>query len=93
VSLRITDAVIWHETADGVSLYHTETGEFLTLNESGAKIWVLLDDDGDRESLITRLSLLYAAGNPTARRRIQADVDEFIGSMVEGGLLVESVPA
>jgi hypothetical protein len=93
MSLRIADAVIWHETADGVSLYHTETGEFLTLNDSGAKIWVLLADDGDRESLISRLSLLYAATNPTTRGRIRSDVEEFLRTMVEGGLLAESVPA
>jgi hypothetical protein len=93
VSLHISDAVIWHETADGVSLYHIETGEFRTLNTTAAKIWVLLADDGEREAVITRLSLLFAGGNAAISARIRADVDAFIDTMVGQGLLDEKVPA
>jgi hypothetical protein len=90
VSLQVSDAVIWQETAGGISLYHTETGEFRTLNETGAKIWVLVESDGEREPVISKLSLLFAARSAAMSSRIRAEVDEFINSMVEDGLLIES---
>jgi hypothetical protein len=90
VSLQVNDAVIWQETAGGISLYHTETGQFLTLNETGAKIWVLVESDGEREPVISKLSLLFAGRNAVLSGRIRADVDGFINSMVEDGLLTES---
>lgn len=93
MSLHISDAVIWNETADGVSLYHIESGEFRTLNATAAKIWVLIADDGEREAVITRLSLLFAGGNAAIGARIRADVDAFVDTMVSQGLLDEKVPA
>ena len=93
MSLIINDSVIWQETAGGVSLYHAETGEFLSLNETGAQIWVLLADDGEREPVITKLSLLFGGPSPIVKQRIRTEVDAFIDSMVAGGLLAESVAA
>ncbi|MFI7544722.1 PqqD family protein [Actinoplanes sp. NPDC049599] len=93
MSLHISESVIWNETAGGVSLYHTDTGEFLTLNETGAQIWVLLAADGDRESVINRLCLLFGGPSTTIRNRIRADVDAFIDDMIRDGLLAESVAA
>lgn len=90
MSLRVSDAVIWQESASGISLYHTETGRFLTLNETGAKIWVLVDSDGEREPVISKLSLLFAGRNNPLGNRIRTEVDEFIDSMVADGLLVEA---
>lgn len=90
MSLRVNDAVIWQESAAGISLYHTETGKFLSLNGTGAKIWVLLESDGEREPVISKLSLLFAGRNAALSSRIRAEVDEFIDSMVEDGLLTES---
>ncbi|MEU4380511.1 PqqD family protein [Micromonospora echinofusca] len=93
MSLHISDAVIWNEMGDGVSLYHVETGEFRSLNDTAAKIWVLLSDDGDPEAVKTKLSLLYGAGNAAIGARIRADVDAFLDTMVERGMLVETVQA
>ena len=93
MSLHISESVIWNETAGGVSLYHTDSGEFLTLNETGAQIWVLLAVDGDRESVINRLSLLFGGPSTTIRNRIRTDVDAFIDGMIRDGLLAESVAA
>lgn len=90
MSLQVSDAVIWQETGEGVSLYNTETGDYVTLNGTGAQIWVLVASDGAREPVISKLSLLYAGPNAELESRISADVDHFIASMVEGGLLVES---
>jgi hypothetical protein len=93
VLLDISENVIWHEMADGVSLYHIETGEFRTLNATAAQIWALLADNGDRAAVVTRLSLLYAAGNAAIAARIRSDVDAFVADMVSQGMLVEAVPA
>ncbi|HEX6499669.1 MAG TPA: PqqD family protein [Micromonosporaceae bacterium] len=90
MSLHINDSVIWHETSGGVSLYHTETGKFLSLNETGAQIWILLAGDGEREPVISKLSLLFGGPNQAIRERIRSDVDAFIDLMIEDGLIAES---
>ncbi|MEV6602175.1 PqqD family protein [Actinoplanes sp. NPDC051346] len=87
--MRISESVVWQETADGISIYHTESGEFRTLNETAAKIWVLVDGDGAREPVRTKLSLLYGGGNPALTGRIRAEVDRFVDTMIEGGLFTE----
>lgn len=90
MSLQVSDSVIWQETEDGVSLYNTETGDFVTLNGTAAQIWVLVASDGDREPVVSKLALLYGGANPDLSSRIGADVDEFLVAMVRDGLLLES---
>ncbi|MEW9532573.1 PqqD family protein [Microbispora sp. NPDC049125] len=89
MSLRINDAVIWQETAEGVSLYHTETGDFRTLNATGSRIWMLVASDGEREPIVAKLSREFAGSNAAVSRRIQADVRTFIGTMIESDLIEE----
>jgi hypothetical protein len=93
VSLQISDSVIWQESGEGVSLYHLETGDFMTLNETGAKIWKLVDSDGERDMIISALSLEYGGTSVIVGARIRSDVQTFITSMLEGGLLAETGPA
>lgn len=93
MSIQVSDSVIWQESASGVSLYHSETGDFRTLNETAAQIWILAANDGEREPIIAKLSLLFGGANAAVAGRIRADVDEFIDAMVESGHLVESVDA
>ncbi|MEV7521338.1 PqqD family protein [Streptomyces sp. NPDC091371] len=88
--ISISDAVIWQESGEGISLYHTESGEFRTLNASAAQIWALLEEDGDREAVIRKLSLLFGGSNTVLTARIRADVDAFITSMIEAELLQET---
>ncbi|AWZ06449.1 MULTISPECIES: PqqD family protein [unclassified Streptomyces] len=90
MSLHISDAVIWQETPDGISLYHSESGDFRTLNSTAAQIWALVESDGDRETVIRNLSLLFAGHNAVMTARIRAEVDAFISSMVEADLLQET---
>ncbi|MFF3209709.1 PqqD family protein [Streptomyces sp. NPDC002886] len=90
MSLHISDAVIWQETGDGISLYHSESGDFRTLNATAAQIWALVESDGDRETVITNLSLLFAGHNPVMTARIRAEVDAFISSMIEADLIEET---
>ncbi|WP_185949411.1 PqqD family protein [Microbispora sp. KK1-11] len=92
MSLRISEAVIWQETGEGVSLYNTETGDFHSLNDTGSRIWRLVASDGEREPVMFKLSREFAGSNSAMSRRIVADVEEFIGAMIEQGL-IEEVPA
>lgn len=92
ISLQISDTVIWQESAGGVSLYNIETGDFLTLNETATKIWTLVASDGEREKIISKLSLQYAGTNPAISGRIRTEIDDFLDSMVKGGLLAEDGP-
>ncbi|MEU8269406.1 PqqD family protein [Sphaerisporangium sp. NPDC049002] len=92
MSLQISDAVIWQETAEGISLYHTETGEFHALNETAARIWALVASDGEREPIISKLSREFAGSNALVSARIRMDVEDFIGMMIKGEL-IEELPA
>ncbi|NUO99649.1 MAG: PqqD family protein [Nonomuraea sp.] len=89
MSLRISDAVIWQETGDGISLYHTETGDFHSLNETASKIWEYVASEGEREKIIARLAEEFAGDNALVTVRIMRDVDEFVAGMVKEGLLEE----
>jgi len=52
-----------------------------------------VDSDGERESVISKLSLLFGGRNNALGSRIRADVDKFLDTMVADGLLTESGPA
>jgi hypothetical protein len=90
VFLQISDAVIWQETADGASLYNTETGDFLSLNETGARIWALVADGAERAKIISKLSLQFAGTHAVLSGLIHTDIHGFIDSMIEGGLMTEA---
>ncbi|MFI5496404.1 PqqD family protein [Actinoplanes sp. NPDC051859] len=87
--MHISESVVWQETNDSISIYHTESGKFRTLNETAAKIWLLVDGNPDRESVRTQLGLLYGSGNVALTGRIRIEVDRFINGMVEAGLFIE----
>jgi hypothetical protein len=93
VFLQISDAVIWQDAGEFVSLYHLDHGEFLTLNESGAKIWKLVDSEGDLDGIVARLSMEYAGSSTAMTGRIRGEVRRFVDSMVKRGLLAEGQPA
>ncbi|MEV4807719.1 PqqD family protein [Nonomuraea sp. NPDC049421] len=90
MSLRISDAVVWQETGEGISLYHTETGDFRTLNETGSKIWLAVAGGGEAQPVASTLSREFAGTDPALIKRIVADVHAFIGTMVDQGMFEES---
>ncbi|MEV7964504.1 PqqD family protein [Sphaerisporangium sp. NPDC088356] len=92
MSLQINDAVIWQETEEGISLYHTETGEFHSLNATAARIWTLIASDGEREPIISKLSREFAGSSALVSSRIRMDVEDFIGTMIKDEL-IEELPA
>lgn len=93
MSLRISDSVVWQETAEGISLYHIETGDFRTLNETATRIWALVAADGERDAVISRLSREFAGSNAAMGGRVRADIEEFLGLMIADGLMAEGEPS
>lgn len=87
--LQVNEAVIWQDTADGISVYHIETGEFLMINGTGAQVWALLADGGAREPVTEQLALLYAGTDAGRVAHIRSEIDSFIDSMIEQGLIDE----
>ena len=55
----------------------------ISLNESGAFLWGLLQEDTTRESLIESMLKEYDVDRET----VEKDVDQFLNNMKEAGLL------
>lgn len=89
MAIQVSDSVIWHENAGGVSLYHTETGDFHTLNETGSKIWILIASHGEWEPIISKLLDEFAGNNSAVTIRILTDAKAFLCSMIERGWIEE----
>jgi hypothetical protein len=89
MSLLISDAVIWHESAGSVSLYHTEIGDFHTLNETASKIWMLVASEGEWKPILSKLVDEFAGNNTAVNIRIVTDAKAFLSSMIERGWIEE----
>ena len=55
----------------------------LTLNDSGAMLWKVLDNGGDRDALTAALTAEYDVSEEQARR----DVDAFLGKLIQAGCI------
>lgn len=89
MNVKLSDAVVWQEGAESISIYHTESGDFRSLNDTAAKIWTLVSKENDRDAVASQLALEFAGTNPAIAIRIRRDVEEFIGSMIEHGFMEE----
>lgn len=57
----------------------------LTLNNSGAMLWRVLEQGGDRNALVDALTAEYAVD----RDQALADVNEFLGVLLRAGCIEE----
>lgn len=55
----------------------------LTLNDSGAMLWKVLEDKGDRDALVEALTSEYEV----SEERAQADVDRFLEKLIQAGCI------
>lgn len=53
----------------------------LTLNESGAMLWKVLEQNGDREELVRTLTSEYEVSFEEAKN----DVDAFVNKLIQAG--------
>jgi Coenzyme PQQ synthesis protein D (PqqD) len=89
MSLQISDAVIWHESAGSVSLYDAKAGDFHTLNETGSKIWALVASEGEWKPILSKLVDEFAGNDTAVTIQIVTDGKAFLGSMIERGWIEE----
>ena len=57
----------------------------LTLNESGAMLWRVLEQGGDRDALVAALTAEYEVSEAEAG----ADVDAFLNKLLQAGCVEE----
>lgn len=55
----------------------------LKLNDSGAMLWKVLQNHGDRDALVAALTAEY----DVSAQRAQADVDRFLDKLLQAGCL------
>lgn len=85
--LRPNDRIVFREMGEdaGGVLLNLESGEYRQLNTTGAAIWSLLSEGPTRDELVAKLR--SRVENPPAT--IEAEVDSFIASLAERGLIAE----
>ena len=57
----------------------------LTLNDSGAMLWRVLEKTGDKYALVRALTAEYVVSEEQAAE----DVDEFLNKLIQAGCLVQ----
>ena len=55
----------------------------LKLNDSGAMLWHILENHGDRDSMVVALTAEY----DVSIQRAQADVDSFLDKLIQAGCI------
>ncbi len=79
------DAVFAGVPGGGVVL-HTGTKRYYSLNETGARIWSLLEEHGDPERAIATIAAEY----DIARDEAVKAVDDLVAQLTAAGLLRDS---
>lgn len=85
---RISDTVRSTHNQDGAVVLDIRQGEMFNLNPVGSRILELLKSGSPEASVIDQISREFE----TDRRVVERDVQEFIASLREHRLLVETGP-
>lgn len=84
---QIDPDVVWTESDEEVRLYNAASGEFETLNATGAAIWLLLAEGVGTAEAVERLVVTYGAGDAAQRALVETDVTRFVAELERRGLL------
>ncbi|WP_028970442.1 PqqD family protein [Sphingomonas sp. URHD0057] len=79
---RFTEA----DKGEEVFLVDNHNGEVFSLPQTAASIWLLIDGQRDRASLVAAIARKHGV----AETEIRADVDEFLTDLLELGLIGEA---
>jgi Coenzyme PQQ synthesis protein D (PqqD) len=71
---------------DEIVLMRLDNGELLSLADSAAAVWRLIDGERDRPGLVSALEAEFDARD----RNMAADVDELLGQLKDAGLVEEA---
>lgn len=81
------DAVFAGVPGGGVVL-HTGTKRYYSLNETGARIWSLLEEHGDPQRAIATIAAEYRIARDEAAKA----VNDLVAQLTAAGLLRDSAP-
>jgi hypothetical protein len=64
--------------ADGAVLLNLQTKRYFSLNETGTRIWEMVQQTSDEEAIVTTLLNEYDVEEPMARTEVRRILDELI---------------
>lgn len=82
---KLSDRYSEADIDDEIVLMRLDNGELLSLADTGAAIWRLIDGQRDRLALAAELASEY----DVEAEKISRDLDELIGQLKEAGLVAE----
>jgi hypothetical protein len=80
-----TPEAVFAEVPGGGVVLHTGTKRYYSLNQTGARIWALLETDGNPQNTAATIAAEYGI-SPTEAERA---VDDLVRDFIEAGLLRE----
>lgn len=82
-TLHKSDNLLAQEIDGEVVILNLDTEVYFALQGVGLRVWELMDEETSVSAIVDRLEAEYEV----ERARLQADVDAFVGTLAEKGLL------
>lgn len=83
--IKLTDHFVETDIDEEIIVMRLDNGELLTLADTAASIWRLIDGQRDRLALLVALGQEYGVG----AEDIGEDLDEFLLRLKDAGLLAD----
>ena len=64
--------------SDGAVLLNLQTKRYFSLNETGTRIWEMVQQTADEETIVTTLVSEYEVDEPMARAEVRRILDELL---------------
>jgi hypothetical protein len=81
--LRANTNVVARPIGEGAVLVHLGSSRIFELNETGARIWAMLEQGVDRAGICTRLQHEFGAGP----EEVESAFDELLNDLTREGLV------
>lgn len=81
--IEVAADVVFADLPDGGVVVHTRTKRYYSLNHTGARIWGLLQESGDRATTASAIAVEYGISSDEAVRA----VDELTTGLLAAGLV------
>lgn len=81
--LLIAEGVLCSPVANEAVLLELASGRYFGLNEVGARVWALIQDGTDLDTVAARLVEEFEVDADTVRR----DLERLVGELVDAGLV------
>lgn len=83
---KLVDNFTEADIDDEIILMRLDNGELLSLADTAAATWRLIDGQRDRAALVEALAAEYSAGD----EEIAGDIGQLLGQLREAGLIAEA---